>query len=70
MNANTLYCIVHKDDAKWMVGEKLDFGTNHAVFHKLYDLDNVRTALQQKNMVCLKIVNDGVFEAFNPFIPA
>lgn len=70
MNANTLYCIVHKDDASWMIGDILGFGTEHAVKHRLYDLDNVRNALRQKNMVCLKLVRGGTFEAFNPFIPA
>lgn len=65
-----LYCIVHKDDAKWMIGEKLDGCSNHAIRHKLYNLDNVREAMKQTNSACLKIEEGGVFEAFNPFIPA
>lgn len=67
----TLYCIVHKADAEWMVGEKLDGSTNHAIRYKLYDLGNVRDVLKLlPQMVCLSIKEGGVFEAFNPFIPA
>lgn len=67
----TLYCIVHRQDAKWMIGQKLSQENNHAIYHKLYDLDNVRDALQADTaMVCLKITENTEFEAFNPFIPA
>lgn len=43
--APKLFCVVHKDDISWMLGEEYCNATWHAVKHQFYDLDAAKDAV-------------------------
>lgn len=72
-----MFCVVHKDDAKWMMGEEYCNGTWHAVKHQFYNLDIAKDAIRNgpKHHVLLgaSIIEDKRYfdkELIQVYIPA
>lgn len=66
----TMYCIAHKDDAEWLIGEIYDSSNWHAVKHQFYDFDVARDAVNNgpKQYVLIKCPEDNGVRRYSQII--